>query len=261
MHFFHERAEEAEIVVRGGAEGGAVRGGMHVRNVRADSEMDGDRNFVLIGGEENAGGGMLRIEFARGEKFSGGFAVADASVRRGGGDFVEISAGFTGHAEGASTEAGFDVFGSVAAKSDFEIMDEGGAVHGDAGNEAAADEIDQDGAEAGFDDVATDAPENGFAGAFCGMDGGEQGAEIVCGEEIGERVEKIFEGGVGGEWFGEVGYGDFTFAGGQRIRFDLAELEREDGVDGHGWRNNFSVGEKINPRREETASVPRLRSG
>src|SRR5947208_3138740 len=123
MHFFHERAEEAEIVVRGGAEGGAVGGGMHVGNVRADGEMDGDGNFVLIGGEEDAGGGVLRIEFARGEKFSGGFAVADASVRRGGGDFVEISAGFASHAECTGAEAGFDVLGSVAAKSDFEIVD------------------------------------------------------------------------------------------------------------------------------------------
>jgi len=72
-------------------------------------------------------------------------------------------------------------------------VDEGGAVHRDSGDEAAADEIVEDGAEAGFDDVAADAPENLFAYAFCGVDGREQIAEIVGGEEIGERVEKIFE--------------------------------------------------------------------
>src|SRR5256885_6430472 len=212
MHSFHERAGESESVVSGGAEGGAVGGGMHVGNVGADGGMDGDGNFVLIGGEENAGGGVLRIEFAGGEKFSGGFAVADASVRRDGGDFVEISAGFAGHAECAGAEAGFHVLGSVAAKSDFEIVNEGCAVHGDSGNGAAADEIDQDGAEPGFDDVAADAPENGFARAFCGVDGSEQGAKIVGGEKIGERVEEILDGGVGGGRVGEVRNREFTFA-------------------------------------------------
>src|SRR5262249_47194966 len=157
MHFFHEGTEEAEIVVGGCAEHGAVGRGMHVREVGADGEVNGDGNLALIGGEENAGGGVGRIEFARGEKFSGGFAVANAGVRGGVGNFVEESAGFAGHAECTGTEAGFDVFGSVAAESDFEIVDEGGAVHGNAGDKAAADEVVDDWAKAGFDDVAAHA--------------------------------------------------------------------------------------------------------
>src|SRR6266404_168293 len=192
VHSFHERAEEAKVEMRGCAERGSVRGGMHVRNISADGEMNGDRYFVLVSGEEDAGGGVSWIELARGEEFSGGFAIADAGISGGGGNFVEIGAGFAGHAKSARAEARFDVFGRVAAESDFEIVDEGGAVHGDAGDETAADEIVEDGTEARFDDVAAHAPKDGFAGAFCRVDGGEEIAEIVGGEEIGERVEKIF---------------------------------------------------------------------
>ena len=65
MHFFHERAEEAEIVVRGGAECGAVGGRMHMGNVGADGEVDGDGNFVLIGGEEELESNEMDICEAR----------------------------------------------------------------------------------------------------------------------------------------------------------------------------------------------------
>src|SRR5215470_6146300 len=190
MHFFHKRAEEAEIKMCGGAKRRPVSSRMHVRDVRANSEMDSDGNLVLIGGDENAGGGMLRIEVAACEKFSGGFPVAYASVSSGGGNLIEKHAGFAGHAESAGVEAGFDIFGSVAAKGDFEIVNEGGAVHGDAGNETAAHEIIQHGTEAGFYDVAADAPKDGFAGASRGVDGREEIAKIVDSEDLRERVQE-----------------------------------------------------------------------
>lgn len=56
MHFFHERAEQAKVVVSGGAESGAVGSRVHVRNVRADGEMDGDGNAEFVSVEEDAGG-------------------------------------------------------------------------------------------------------------------------------------------------------------------------------------------------------------
>src|SRR5713226_1003678 len=43
MHLFDERAEKAEIKMRGGAESSAVSGAMHVGNVRADGDVDGHR--------------------------------------------------------------------------------------------------------------------------------------------------------------------------------------------------------------------------
>src|SRR5258708_123552 len=55
MHLLHERAEEAEVQVRGGAESGAVGGAVHVRNVRADGEVHGDGNAKLVRGGQDAG--------------------------------------------------------------------------------------------------------------------------------------------------------------------------------------------------------------
>src|SRR6267143_3290967 len=55
MHLLDESAEEPEIQMRGRAESGAVGGAMHVRNVRADGEMDGHGDLMLVGSYEDAG--------------------------------------------------------------------------------------------------------------------------------------------------------------------------------------------------------------
>src|SRR5260370_14691420 len=186
MHLLDERAEEAEIKMRGGAESGAVGGGVHVGNVRADGDVDGHRNTVVVSGNEDAGIRMLDWNDAAREELAGGFAVADSSAIRKFGNFVDVLAGFLSHAELAFAEAGFDVFGSAARKRHFEIVNERGAVHGDTGDEAAFHQIDQDGAKSDFDDVAADAPENRFALPARGMDRAEEVAEIFSGENIGK---------------------------------------------------------------------------
>src|SRR5271155_2087698 len=188
MHLFHESAEEAEIEERGGAEAGAVGGGMHVRNVRADGQMNGDRDTLLVSGNENAGGGVFCFDDTAGEELAGGFAVADVEARGEFRNFVDVFAGFGGHAELARAEASFDVFGRVASESDFEIVNECGAVHGDAGDEAATHEVDEDGAESDFNYMAADAPEDGGALFARTMDCGEEMAQILCGENIRERI-------------------------------------------------------------------------
>src|ERR1700751_1172525 len=117
VHGFDERTEEAEVVMSGRAERCAIGGGMHVRNVGTDGEMDGDGNFVPIGVVENAGGRVLRSEAARlrGQEFTGGFAIADGGKIGAGGDLIEVETGFGGHAELAFAEAGVNVFGSATA--------------------------------------------------------------------------------------------------------------------------------------------------
>ena len=117
---------------------------------------------------------MLHWEDAAVEELAGGFAVADVKTGSEFREFVDVLASFAGHAELAGAEASFDVFGSISGESDFEIMHECGAVHGNARDEAALHEIDEDRTEADFDDVATDAPKDGgalFAGA---MDGSKE---------------------------------------------------------------------------------------
>ena len=50
----YERAEKTEIAVRGGAEGFAGRGAVHVGDVGADGEMHGDWNAGEVGAREDA---------------------------------------------------------------------------------------------------------------------------------------------------------------------------------------------------------------
>ena len=113
----------------------------------------------------------------------------------------------------ALAQAGFDVFGGVAGEGDFEIVDQSGAVHGDPGDETAFDQIDQDGSEADFNDVSTEAPENGLALFARAVDGAEQVAEILGGKDVGERIEKSCEQGVRGGRLGKIADADFALAG------------------------------------------------
>src|SRR5258706_12539521 len=130
MHLLHQRAEEAEIEVRGGAESSAVRGGVHVGNVRADGEMHGDGDAKFVGGGQDAGVSVGNVDYGVVEELAGGFAIPEAGAHGNFGDLVQIFAGFRGHPECAGAKTGFDVFGSVAGEGDFEIVDERGAVHG-----------------------------------------------------------------------------------------------------------------------------------
>src|SRR6266404_1188540 len=187
MHLLHKRAKEAEIEMRSGAEGGAVGGAVHVGNIRADGEMYGDGDTKFVSGGQHAGVGIGNIDHGVVEKLAGGFAVAETCAHGDFCDLVEILAGFRGHAECACAETGFDIFGSVARESDFEIVDERGTVHGERSDEAAAHEIDEQRAEADLDYVAADAPEDGFALLAGLMNGAEEVAEIGGGEEVGER--------------------------------------------------------------------------
>ena len=193
MHLLDARAEEAEIQMRGEAESGPVGGAMHVWDVRADGEMNGDGDAVLVSGEKDARFGVFDGNDAAVQKLARGFAVADANALRELGEFVEVVAGLFRHAELARAQTGFDVFGRVPGQSDFEIMDERGAVHGDSGDEAAIHQVDQNGAKANFDDVAADAPKNGSALFAGGVDGAEEMPEISGGENIRKRIEEFCE--------------------------------------------------------------------
>src|ERR1700722_11146643 len=81
MHLFHESREEAEIEERGGAKTRAVGGGMHVRDVRADGNMNGDGYALPVSGDQNAGGGVFYVEDAAVEVLAGSFAIANAQAR------------------------------------------------------------------------------------------------------------------------------------------------------------------------------------
>ena len=199
---------------------------MDVRNIRADGEMHGDGNFRAVRGGENAVVEMLRVDICARQELSGGLAQADASAFRTGGHLVDRAAGFLGHAEFAFAENGFDIFGSAAGDSDFEIMDERGAVHGDSADEAAAKKINQGGAEADFDDVAADAPENRAGLRARVEDGARDEAKIFGGKNARQRIEKFREGCSLAMRFRELADLDFAWTRSQRIGVEAVEVER-----------------------------------
>ena len=144
----------------------------------------GDSMFVR--GDQDAGISMFDVNDSATEKLPGSFAVPNANAVSKFGDFVEIFSCFFGHAELAFAKASFHVFGRVARERDLKIMDKRRAVHGDAGNQASFHQIDQNGTEADLNDVATDAPENGFALFARAVDCGEEIAKIFGSKNVRE---------------------------------------------------------------------------
>ena len=92
------------------------------------------------------------------KKFSGGFAIPNAGKSGGAGDLIEEEAGFVAmpNAPRSRPASQLRKFGRRAR---FQNRDEGCAVHGDAGNEAAAHEISDYGPRPVYN-VAAHAPEN-----------------------------------------------------------------------------------------------------
>src|SRR6267154_970973 len=221
MQLLHEGAEEAEIKMGGGAEGCAVGGAVHGGDVGADGQVNGDRDAQFVGGGQDAGVGVGDVDHSVVEELAGGFAVAEAGAHGDFGDLIQIFAGFGGHAEGAGTETGLDVFGSVAGQGDLEIVDQGGAVHGERGDEAAAHEVDEDRAESDFDYMAAYAPEDGFALLAGGMDGGQEIAEVGGGEEVGEGGEEFVERRIVRGRLGEIANADFALSRCERVSVEM----------------------------------------
>jgi len=222
----HGRAEEAEVVVAGGAEGGAVGGGMHLKDVGADAEMDSEGDAAAISGGQERNIEVTSADARVEEKFSCRFAEPDATAMSGDGGFVEIEPGFAGEAEAAAGELGLDVFRGAAGEADFEIVDEGSAGGGDAGDVAAAHQINEDGGEAGLDDVAAQSPEDGLAAAPGAAEGFDQAAEFKPGQNGRERTEEVAEAGAAVERPGEILRPDFGGAARERFGGETGEFER-----------------------------------
>jgi len=105
---------------------------------------------------------------------------------------VDVEAGFFGHAELTLAESGLDSLGSIAGHGDFKIMDQGGAIHGDPGNEPAAHEVTRTGPRP---TLMTWPPRPQRMARFCftrAMNGGEQVAQILGGKNSAGRESRNF---------------------------------------------------------------------
>src|ERR1700739_2913681 len=94
MHSFYQAAEQAKIVVRGGSQRCAIRRGMHVRNVRADGEVNGYRQAKLVCIEYNACMCVLRQQPAAGEELARRFSIPNTRKRGSTGNLVQEQSGF-----------------------------------------------------------------------------------------------------------------------------------------------------------------------
>src|SRR5208283_1821896 len=158
--------------------------------------MNGDGDSAPVGFDQHAGLRMLGRKDAAGQVLSGSLAIANANAVGQLGDFIDVGAGFFGHAELPLAEGGFDILGSIAGHGDFKIMDQGSAIHGDAGNESAAHEVNENRAEANLDDVAAKSPENGPFLFTRAMNGSKQVAQIPRRQNSRQGVEELREGSV-----------------------------------------------------------------
>ena len=226
MHLLDESTEQPEIVEGSSTESGAVGRRMHVRNVRANREMHSDRDTALVSRDENAEIGMPGFHDTAGEILSGGFAVTDANAVSEFGDLVDAPACFRGHAELAFAEAGLDIFGGATGHSDFEIVDERGAVHGDGGNETFVHQVNQNRSEADLDDVTADAPEDGAFALVRRLNGSGKFAKVLSRENFRERVQEFCYGCVARRGLGEIAHGDFTLARSKRIGLNGTKSRR-----------------------------------
>ncbi len=96
------------------------------------------------------------------------------------------------------------ILGSVAHHGDFKIMNERRAVHGDAGNEALLHQVNQQRPKTDLDDVAADSPENGPLLFLCAMNGREQVAQILRGQNFRQSVEELDQRGALRGWPSQI---------------------------------------------------------
>ncbi len=162
------------------------------------------------------------------------FAHAQAFRRAAGDRAIHLAAGLFGGAEASIGQDRFHIFAGVTGKGDFEIVDSGRAVHGEAGGVAAAHEIDQHGREAALDYVAAHAPEDGAGllpgAAFGGVtSGGERihhRAEGIAREDAGQRIEPARKARALFVRNSEIRGFDLAAAFGERYGLKPAEIER-----------------------------------
>src|SRR6266566_3012601 len=258
MHLLNERAEEAKIAMRRIAKRRAFRRRVHVRNVRADSEMHRHRDAVFVRHGQNARPGLLRGNNAAGQKLPRRLAISDANPLRQLRDFVQVLSGFLGHAELALAKRGLDVFGSVPGKRYLEIVNERRPVHRDSGDKAAIHQVDQHRPKSHLDDVATQAPQNRFALLPRGKNGAEQFAKIARRKKVRKRIQKMGERCISVAGPRELSHADLALSRRQGIRAHLAKYQRLDRVNAHV--RTLTVGGKAAGRKPTTASPAGPRS-
>ena len=139
MKVFDERAQQAEIVVRGAPQGLAARARVRMRSIGSDGDVDRDGCRVAIGLAQQAGGGEAgignRLEMTA-ERLAEALLTVEGRVK--------FPASLFSGSKAAVRKHGFHVLAGLSGNGDFEIVNRGGAVQCKRGRVASAHEIDQD---------------------------------------------------------------------------------------------------------------------
>jgi hypothetical protein len=234
VHLPHQRAEQTKIVMRGIAKRSAVSGRMHVRNIRANGEVNRHWDALLVRREENAGICVLDLKDAAVQKLSRGFTVSDAQAVRQLRDFVEVFSSFFRHAEPAFVKSCFHIFGRVAGERDLEIMNERSPIHRDSRNETAVHQIDQERTETNFYNVPADPPENRSALSARTMNRAKKLAKIFGGENLRKRIKKFRERNVCSRRLRKLADAHLALSRSKRIRVNRTKRDGLNGIDTHG---------------------------
>ena len=192
-----QRARQtAEVAVAGGADGGAVGGGVLVDDLGADGGVHRDRHVVLVGRDQQR-------DLAAGQGSPGrqgprqAFAHSLAGACGRGNRRVHLGSGLLGHAEASVGQPAFDVLARSSEGGELEVVDGRGAVEGHVGHHAVPDQRADQRTEADLHHVAADEQDDPAPRPRRGRDAGDDRAQIPRGEDVGQAREKRGERAVG----------------------------------------------------------------
>ena len=222
---------------------------MIVDDVRADGDVDRDRDAAHVGLQQQAELAELRLPAA--EVAPQGFTDAEAIRDAIADGKIDVSAGLLSHAESALLELGFDIFAGRADEGDFEVMDDASPIHRDGRDEAPVHEVDQHGTQAGLDDVTAQSPQDRLADTPCPNNRLRKVTQGLRTQEIRQAPQKV--GDRSSLDMGTAETAHIHLAGTilQRVGANAAQIKRLHGILGHAGSQTSQVllvgGEKGSP--------------
>ncbi len=195
---------------------------MLVDDVRADGDMDGDRDAALDARAQDAQLALREIAHRLAEGLPGAEAAGGAVGERG----VHEARGFIDHAERSVVESALDVLARLALIGGLEVVDGAGAVERDCGKDAAPHGIDDHGIEPALDRMGAHHEDDRAAIAHRVADGGDDFPQVVRCQEVRQLFKKRAERAAPLSDPGEVADGNFARTLGKRVGLDFAEIQR-----------------------------------
>ena len=139
---------------------------------------------------------------------------------------VDLLARLPRHPELPRAQAALHVLGRVAGHGQLEVVDDPGAVHGQARDQALLHEVDEDRRQAHLQDVRADPPQDRFAAIARPQDLGGQPPQDIRPQDARERVEERAERAAARVGAGELVQRDLALAAGQGVGTDALQVER-----------------------------------